>query len=190
MCMPSDAPWYLCFIAGECMWIHLPLIRTMLDFCKTLFPVCSYGYTTIPTYPSGQIGFILCSKNKASTLSSCSWFNLHQHFLAQVHQVIVVYSVAMCYVVVVYSVAMLLWFIVWLCAMLLWFIVWLCAMLWFIVWLCAMLLWFIVWLCAMLWFIVCIAMCVFLWTCHYGVGCFFCRKPSLMNLSGSSVMRN
>ena len=51
---------------GECIWMHLPLIKSMLDFCQTIFPVCSYGFTTIPTYPSGQIGFILCSKNKVS----------------------------------------------------------------------------------------------------------------------------
>ncbi|XP_031553875.1 spermidine synthase-like [Actinia tenebrosa] len=49
---------------GESQWIHLPLIKTMVDFCHTLFPSVSYGYTTIPTYPSGQIGFMLCSKNK------------------------------------------------------------------------------------------------------------------------------
>ncbi|KAG7265362.1 hypothetical protein CRUP_006026 [Coryphaenoides rupestris] len=35
----------------------------MRTFCKTLFPVVEYAYCTIPTYPSGQIGFMLCSKN-------------------------------------------------------------------------------------------------------------------------------
>ena len=49
---------------GECIWLHIPLIKSVLEFCRRLFPVVSYGYTTIPTYPSGQIGFILCSKNK------------------------------------------------------------------------------------------------------------------------------
>ncbi|EDO42360.1 predicted protein [Nematostella vectensis] len=49
---------------GECQWIHLPLIKSMVEFCKTLFSVVSYGYTTIPTYPCGQIGFMLCSKDK------------------------------------------------------------------------------------------------------------------------------
>ncbi|KAK7450502.1 hypothetical protein BaRGS_00039933 [Batillaria attramentaria] len=46
---------------GECAWLHLDLIRNMQEFCRTLFPTVSYAYTTIPTYPSGQIGFILCS---------------------------------------------------------------------------------------------------------------------------------
>ena len=40
----------------------------MLQFCETLYPVTDYAYTTIPTYPSGQIGFVLCSKNPVSFL--------------------------------------------------------------------------------------------------------------------------
>ncbi|XP_028596497.2 spermidine synthase isoform X2 [Podarcis muralis] len=48
---------------GECQWLHLDLIKEMRQFCKSLFPVVEYAYCTIPTYPSGQIGFMLCSKN-------------------------------------------------------------------------------------------------------------------------------
>ncbi|XP_065842218.1 spermidine synthase-like [Oscarella lobularis] len=48
---------------GECMWLHLSLIKDMLTFCRELFPVVSYCTTAVPTYPCGQIGFILCSKN-------------------------------------------------------------------------------------------------------------------------------
>merc|ERR1712035_261362 len=48
---------------GECQWLHLELIKGMRTFCKTLFPVVEYAYGTVPTYPSGQIGFMLCSKN-------------------------------------------------------------------------------------------------------------------------------
>ncbi|XP_067826749.1 spermidine synthase [Heptranchias perlo] len=48
---------------GECQWLHLKLIKEMRRFCKSLFPVVEYAYSTIPTYPSGQIGFMLCSKN-------------------------------------------------------------------------------------------------------------------------------
>jgi spermidine synthase len=48
---------------GECLWLHLDLIATMQEFCKDLYPVVDYGYCTIPTYPSGQIGFTLCSLN-------------------------------------------------------------------------------------------------------------------------------
>jgi spermidine synthase len=55
---------------GECMWLHLDLIKGIKEFCGSLFPVCEYGYCTIPTYPSGQIGFVLCSKN-----AKCSFSN-------------------------------------------------------------------------------------------------------------------
>ncbi|KAI8577011.1 hypothetical protein K450DRAFT_253956 [Umbelopsis ramanniana AG] len=53
---------------GECMWLHLPLIKEVQTFCRTLFPVVEYAYTTIPTYPSGQIGFMMLSKDKELTL--------------------------------------------------------------------------------------------------------------------------
>lgn len=48
---------------GESLWLHLELIKEMQTFCKTLFPVVDYAYSTIPSYPSGQIGFMLCSTN-------------------------------------------------------------------------------------------------------------------------------
>lgn len=51
---------------GECQWLHLDLIKDMQHFCRSLFPVVRYAYCTIPTYPSGQIGFMLCSKNPVS----------------------------------------------------------------------------------------------------------------------------
>jgi len=46
---------------GECVWLHLELIGECMGSCKEVFPSVDYAYTTIPTYPSGQIGFLLCS---------------------------------------------------------------------------------------------------------------------------------
>lgn len=46
------------------MWLHTKVIKNVLDFCAEIYPTVDYGFTTIPTYPSGQIGFILCSLNK------------------------------------------------------------------------------------------------------------------------------
>ena len=46
---------------GECMWLHLDLIGEVLSHCKEVFPSVDYAFTTIPTYPSGQIGFLVCS---------------------------------------------------------------------------------------------------------------------------------
>lgn len=47
---------------GECMWLHTELIAPIFRACKLIFPAIYYAYTTIPTYPCGQIGFLICSK--------------------------------------------------------------------------------------------------------------------------------
>ena len=51
-----------CLIA-ENQWLHLSLITDLKKACKEVFPVAEYAYTTIPTYPSGQIGFMVCCKD-------------------------------------------------------------------------------------------------------------------------------
>lgn len=43
--------------------MHLPLIADLKKSCNEVFPVAEYAYTTIPTYPSGQIGFMVCCKD-------------------------------------------------------------------------------------------------------------------------------
>jgi spermidine synthase len=48
---------------AENQWLHLPLITKLKKDCKEIFPVAEYAYTTIPTYPSGQIGFMVCCKD-------------------------------------------------------------------------------------------------------------------------------
>ncbi|KAL4806660.1 Spermine/spermidine synthase-domain-containing protein [Aspergillus unguis] len=48
---------------AENQWLHLPLIANLKKSCKEVFPVAEYAYTTIPTYPSGQIGFMVCCKD-------------------------------------------------------------------------------------------------------------------------------
>ncbi|KAF5381326.1 hypothetical protein D9615_008419 [Tricholomella constricta] len=53
---------------GECLWLHLPLISELRNMSRELFPVAEYAYTTIPTYPSGQISFVLCSKQAGRDL--------------------------------------------------------------------------------------------------------------------------
>ena len=51
---------------GECQWLHAAIIAEVMSTCRELFPTVKYGYTTIPTYPSGQIGFVVCTKNTAT----------------------------------------------------------------------------------------------------------------------------
>lgn len=48
---------------GENIWLHMDIIKEVKQSCKSVFPTVEYGYTTIPTYPSGQIGFMVCSKD-------------------------------------------------------------------------------------------------------------------------------
>lgn len=49
---------------GECMWLHVHLIRPLVQNISQTFTDVGYAYTTIPTYPSGQIGFILATKDR------------------------------------------------------------------------------------------------------------------------------
>ncbi|PRP89404.1 spermidine synthase [Planoprotostelium fungivorum] len=51
---------------AECQWIHLNIIAELIRFSRNLFSHVEYAYTTIPSYPCGQIGFLL-----ASTGDSC-----------------------------------------------------------------------------------------------------------------------
>jgi len=51
---------------GECMWLHLDLIKPLVDSISGTFSSVEYAYTTIPTYPSGQIGFIIATKGRST----------------------------------------------------------------------------------------------------------------------------
>jgi spermidine synthase len=39
------------------------IIKQLKVDCKQIFPVAEWAYTTIPTYPGGQIGFMVCCKD-------------------------------------------------------------------------------------------------------------------------------
>jgi len=51
---------------GENVWLHLDIIKPLMDSIKQNYSSVEYAYTTIPTYPSGQIGFIIAGKNRGS----------------------------------------------------------------------------------------------------------------------------
>lgn len=51
---------------GECIWLHLNLIRPLISSISQSYSTVEYAYTSIPTYPSGQIGFIIAGKNRGS----------------------------------------------------------------------------------------------------------------------------
>lgn len=51
---------------AESLWLHMDIIKALAGMCADVFACgsVSYAFTTIPTYPSGQIGMMLCSKAK------------------------------------------------------------------------------------------------------------------------------
>ena len=78
---------------GENQWIHLPLIAKLKKDCKEIFPNVKYAYTTIPTYPGGQIGFMVCCKdaNRDLTTPLRSWTpeeedKLCRYYNADIHK--------------------------------------------------------------------------------------------------------
>ncbi len=46
----------------ESLFWHKNFIRNTFQFIRRIFPISSYYYTIVPTYPSGVIGFSFCSK--------------------------------------------------------------------------------------------------------------------------------
>lgn len=71
---------------GECLWLHLELIQDLRKFTSDIFATTEYAYTTIPTYPSGQIGFMLCAKSPGRNMRvplrevpNCKYYNQDVH---------------------------------------------------------------------------------------------------------------
>lgn len=47
---------------AESIWLHMHIIEDIVTNCRQVFKgSVSYAWTTVPTYPSGVIGFMLCS---------------------------------------------------------------------------------------------------------------------------------
>ncbi|KAK0595813.1 hypothetical protein LWI29_010226 [Acer saccharum] len=52
----------LCNMA-ESMWLHTHLIEDMISICRETFKgSVHYAWASVPTYPSGVIGFLICSR--------------------------------------------------------------------------------------------------------------------------------
>nr|PNR35836.1 hypothetical protein PHYPA_021686 [Physcomitrium patens] len=48
---------------AESLWVHMPIIKNIVSACRHTFKgSINYAWTSVPTYPSGLIGFMLCSK--------------------------------------------------------------------------------------------------------------------------------
>lgn len=48
------------------VWENMQQVQSTFQHCKTVFAVATYAVTAVPTYPTGQIGFILGSLNSVS----------------------------------------------------------------------------------------------------------------------------
>ncbi|KAL6054366.1 Aminopropyl transferase [Balamuthia mandrillaris] len=53
---------------GECIWIHLDLIENLVRASREIYRHVEYAAISIPTYPSGQIGAVICSKREESPI--------------------------------------------------------------------------------------------------------------------------
>lgn len=76
---------------GECIWLHLNLIRPLIKSISRIYSTVEYAYTTIPTYPSGQIGFIIAGKNRGSckkpcTLASDQQLSTMRYYTPELHE--------------------------------------------------------------------------------------------------------
>lgn len=57
-------------IQAESLWLMFPLIQKWTKIARKIFPVVSYASIYVPSYPSGQIGFLLLSKNKDTVFTN------------------------------------------------------------------------------------------------------------------------
>ncbi|KAF7999319.1 hypothetical protein HF325_005995 [Metschnikowia pulcherrima] len=55
---------------AESIWLHMDIISKLKQDCRQIFPVAEYAYTSIPTYPSGTIGFMVCSKDEKAQVKT------------------------------------------------------------------------------------------------------------------------
>ncbi|KAJ3328307.1 hypothetical protein HDU76_010195 [Blyttiomyces sp. JEL0837] len=53
---------------GECQWLHLDLIKSVLDSSRKMYPVVEYAWASVPTYPCGNMGFIMCCNEAGRNL--------------------------------------------------------------------------------------------------------------------------
>lgn len=52
------------------VWDSLPQVISTYGHCKSVFPVTAYAVTAVPTYPSGQIGFVIGAMSDVSIESA------------------------------------------------------------------------------------------------------------------------
>jgi spermidine synthase len=66
---------------GESIWLHLELIKKIVSFSRDIFPSVAYAFASTPTYPSGTIGFLLCSLDQVRNATSFVVQSIHARIL-------------------------------------------------------------------------------------------------------------
>ncbi|MBN1697107.1 MAG: polyamine aminopropyltransferase [Spirochaetales bacterium] len=81
------APEGIAVTQSESMYYDRKTIRNLFSFNKTLFPVACYYYALVPTYPSGTIGFSLCSRkyHPLENIHPCSISGL-RYYSTEIHR--------------------------------------------------------------------------------------------------------
>ena len=75
---------------GECIWMQLDYITDVFACCGEIFDFVDYATTMVPTYPCGQMGFLLAGKQRfscrrplrkpsAEFQSGLKWYNTKVH---------------------------------------------------------------------------------------------------------------
>ena len=54
---------------GGTIWTDLNHVKETLNHCRVQFPVSGYAVASVPSYPAGQIGFVIGSLTDGQTLS-------------------------------------------------------------------------------------------------------------------------
>lgn len=68
---------------AENIFLHMPIIEKLKKDCQQIFPVVEYAYTLIPTYPSGNIGFMVCSKDPKADVKKPARFEWTDEFVSE-----------------------------------------------------------------------------------------------------------
>ena len=48
------------------MWKDVQVIQELIGFCQTMFPVAKYATSYTPTFPLGQLGYVICGLDHVS----------------------------------------------------------------------------------------------------------------------------
>jgi spermidine synthase len=76
--------------ASENVWLKIELLQHLKSLMSKVFPRVEYCYTMVPTYTSGQLGLMICSKDASSSLKTplrtldneshlCKYYNSEIH---------------------------------------------------------------------------------------------------------------